>query len=110
MPRWIIQETATYYDEYEVEAPTREVALERHRAGESNACGGMSVSDGELVCCEQPIYYVGPESKVYHTDTNCPRLYGRNRYYSRSYAVGSTADRIKRERRLCATCSGAPNA
>lgn len=105
--RWVIEELTTYADSYEVLAYTREEALERHRAGESNATSGVQMSEGELISCEPAIWYVGPESKVYHTREDCPRLWGKNRYYHRTMIGRANGEKIMRERKECSVCQNA---
>jgi len=50
------------------------------------------------------IYYIGPESKVYHVDNNCGALNTPWRYWGIHVAVGKKAEKIVSERRPCKRC------
>lgn len=53
------------------------------------------------------IFYIGPESRVYHTHRGCPRINNRARYYPlRSTSLRTKEGvRIYNARRLCRTCA-----
>lgn len=53
------------------------------------------------------VYYIGPESRVYHARPNCPSLTGSQRYWHLHHATGTSAERVKAGRRPCRRCASA---
>lgn len=52
-----------------------------------------------------PVYFIGPESNIYHDDSECSALNNPNRYWSITTATGTEAIRIRENRRPCKKCT-----